>query len=57
MLWVGASFLLSSSGAIECWGEDNDEQVSDAPTGTGYTAVGAGSGHNCALTSSGAIEC
>ena len=33
---------IDSSGSIECWGYDSSGQVSDAPTGSGYTAVSAG---------------
>ncbi len=48
---------LDSAGSIACWGYDDEGQVSDAPTGTGYTAVSAGYYHTCALDSGGAIEC
>jgi alpha-tubulin suppressor-like RCC1 family protein len=53
----GHNCAIDSSGTIECWGLDSDDQVSDAPTGTGYTTVSAGANHNCALDPSGGIEC
>jgi len=44
---------LDSVGSIECWELDDYDQVSDAPTGSGYTAVSAGKWHNCAIDSAG----
>ncbi len=48
---------IDAEGAIECWGSDTEGRVTDTPTGTGYTAVGAGWYHTCAINSSGVIEC
>ncbi|MCY3925046.1 MAG: RCC1 domain-containing protein [bacterium] len=62
---------LDSDGAITCWGDDGSE-VTDAPTGHGYTAITTGGGrnllpapieglegysHSCALDRDGAITC
>ena len=44
-------------GEIFCWGNDSSGQVSDSPTGTGFTAVDVGHQHACALDSMGAITC
>ena len=37
--------------AIVSWGLDDDNQVTDTPSGTGFTAVASGDNHNLALTS------
>ena len=47
---------LRESGAIECWGRNDDGQI-NAPAGS-FTAVSAGYWHTCAIRESdGAIEC
>ena len=48
---------LDGSGNIECWGLDQDGQVSNTPSASGYIAVDAGLYFNCALNSSQIIEC
>ena len=48
---------LDALGAITCWGRDNYGQVSDAPTGTGYTDVAVGQTFVCAIDEDGAVEC
>jgi alpha-tubulin suppressor-like RCC1 family protein len=53
---------------VWCWGDDADGQLgnggaTDSPTPvrassiTGVTAIAAGGGHTCALTSAGGVEC
>ena len=42
-------------GPITAWGYDGDKQVSDAPTGGGYTAIAAGYFYSLALTADGHI--
>jgi alpha-tubulin suppressor-like RCC1 family protein len=60
---------LTSAGGVECWGDNRFGQLGDGtrtgrtgPVGVsglsgGVTAVTAGVGHTCALTSSGAVKC
>ena len=43
-------------GGVQCWGQNNYGQVSDAPSGT-FVQVSAGYYHNCGIDSSGSIEC
>ena len=46
---------LRESGAIECWGRNDDGQT-DAPAGR-FSAISAGYWHTCAIRSDDAIEC
>jgi hypothetical protein len=60
---------LMSAGGVECWGVNSIGQLGDRTTGirvtpvgvfglsSGVTALAAASGHTCALTSAGGIEC
>jgi hypothetical protein len=41
---------------VDCWGADDDGQVSDAPSGE-YAAVAAGGDLSCALDDEGALSC
>ncbi len=47
---------LDVEGAIHCWGEEDDGQVSDAPEGT-FTQISAGGSHACALSTDGTVQC
>ena len=56
--------FLASLGLVGCGGDDTPTSDTGTATSndsaddeTGYAAVSAGGEHNCALTSSGAIEC
>ena len=46
---------LTSTGAIECWGDNRYGQAS--PPSGGFTQVSAGEVHSCGLTSAGVIKC
>ena len=61
---------LTDSGAVGCWGRNNYGQLGDWTYGglsnvpvavsylsSGISAISAGKGHTCALTSSGAVKC
>jgi hypothetical protein len=47
---------LDADGAVHCWGEEDDGQVSDAPAGT-FTQVSVGGAHACALATDGTVQC
>jgi hypothetical protein len=55
---VGAShgLLTNSVGGILSWGSDSSGQVSNTPTGFGFSQVAAGSQHSLALHQNGRIE-
>ena len=50
------SCAISSSQQIDCWGRDDANQVTNAPTDSGYTQVAAGGAFACALKS-GQVSC
>ena len=57
------SCVLDSAGAVECWGPSPGEthyhsQVTNAPTGSGYTTLVSGYNHTtCVLDAAGNMEC
>ena len=44
-----ASRYFFSDGSIISWGSDTHGQITDTPTGTGYTAITGGGLHSLAL--------
>ena len=53
---------IDTDGQVLCWGSQDGgtydaDQVTDAPTDSGYTAIGSGYLHSCALSSSGRLTC
>ncbi|PKO19145.1 MAG: hypothetical protein CVU39_00920 [Chloroflexi bacterium HGW-Chloroflexi-10] len=65
----GNSCALTSSGGVKCWGSNTNGEVGNGTTSTvqspvsvsgltsGVIAIGEGSSHSCALTSSGGVKC
>ncbi|MEX1232475.1 MAG: hypothetical protein WEB58_19670 [Planctomycetaceae bacterium] len=51
-----ASPQMLRAGAITVWGDDTYGQVSNAPAGTGYTAIAAGTSTGYALDADGSIS-
>lgn len=49
--------VITSCGAIECWGDDSLSQVSASPGGSGFEQISAGANHTCALTDNQRIVC
>ena len=59
---VGAAHAcaITTDGALTCWGEDREGQVSTAPTAPVFqrcTQVNAGTVHSCAVLDDGSLEC
>ncbi len=60
---------LTTAGTVQCWGNNNNGQLGDGSTtnqstpqpvavlASGVTAIAAGNGHTCALTTAGAVQC
>ena len=61
--------VLTTAGAVQCWGWNSSGQLGDGSTtnkntpqsvtilASGVTAMAAGGNHTCALTSAGAVQC
>ena len=48
---------LADDGSIECWGDDDELQVSGAPTGTDWVSVASFLNVSCAVDSAGGLTC
>lgn len=46
-----------AAGAVQCWGSDTYDQVTDAPTGNGYKDVATGIAAACAIDSNDELAC
>jgi hypothetical protein len=52
---IGSTAQIAVAGSIVAWGEDTYGQVSNTPTGTGFTAIAGGGYHGYALRADGSI--
>jgi len=50
------SLAVASDGQVEAWGNDDEDQITDAPTGSGFEAVSGGYKHGLALRTNGAVD-
>ena len=48
---------LTTDGAVMCWGDDSEGQVSNRPTSGRFTQISSGDNHTCALREGGAVIC
>ncbi len=51
--------VMSSSGAVQCWGSNSSGQTAVPPglQAGGAVAIASGIHHSCALTTAGAVQC
>jgi hypothetical protein len=49
--------MLDRSGSVECWGDDQFNQVTDAPSGSGYIDISGGWNHTCVLHPTDGVVC
>ena len=55
LITLGSTGQVAVAGSIVAWGEDDYGQVSNAPTGDGFTATAGGFGTGYALRTDGSI--
>ena len=61
--WLGvaisdaAACAIDGTGQIQCWGDDEDTILTDAPTASGFSAISAGHDTMCAIDSDDALTC
>ena len=48
---------LDEEGAIHCFGDDTYDQISTAPTNTGYRQIASAQQRSCALDTYGFVDC
>ena len=55
--WVGNHYCaISNTGEVFCWGQDDDRQVSDSPSGS-FTSLASGSHFNCGIQTDESVFC
>jgi len=55
LVTMGSTAQIAVAGSIVAWGNDDYGQVSNTPTGTGFTAIASGANHGYALRADGSI--
>ena len=55
LVTMGSTAQIAVAGSIVAWGYDEYSQVSNTPTGTGFTAIDSGAFHGYALRADGSI--